>query len=81
MKYLAVMLVACSFMLAHPSPSRAQVTNTNVAVTAPVNTNTSTDPKKQADFRDPPALIPLLLVPAAIALYFLYEKISRRTQP
>lgn len=78
-RVVAITSLLCLSMLLPAIPVSAQEANT--AIIAPSNTNAVTTPKKKVDFRDPPALMPLLLVPAAAALYLLYEKISRRTQP
>ena len=57
----------------------------NATVVMPQNTNENvnaspTAPNKRADFRDPAALKPLLLVPLAGVLYLLYEKLAQRNK-
>lgn len=60
-------------------------TNTNGTVMVPQNVNenvnaSSTTPTNRADFRDPAALKPLLLVPLAGVLYLVYEKLAKRNK-
>lgn len=80
MKRLAFIAILLTALLtstpayAHESETPHEETNVNAAIP---NDNVNAE-QKRANFRSPAALKPLLLVPIAIGLYFIYERLARR---
>lgn len=83
-------LIIAAFVLTVPFGVVAQETadpqdelatvNQNVN-SAPINTNTTDRQANIAKLREPAALKPLLLIPLALALYLVYERLARRRSP
>lgn len=78
---LAASLFTSASVHAHTTDSPHEETSANATVAPQENKNTATSQpeQKKANFRPAPALKPLLLVPLAIILYLIYEKLAKRT--
>ncbi len=86
MKRLALVLSVATALLIGPTPTSAQLTNgplpnanQTLNVNQPATANASAQPKQREYVR--PTLKPLLLVPLALLLYFLYERLSAKDKP
>lgn len=86
MKRLAFVLSTTAALLIGPTPTAAQLTNgqlqnANQTLNGnqPTAANTSAQPKQREYV--PATLKPLLLVPLALLLYFLYERLSAKDKP
>jgi hypothetical protein len=77
------MLIALSMTATAPPPAVAHQTDSPheeiTAVNAPAASTNSTTAERIARLRAPAALKPLLLVPVALILYLVYERLAQRS--
>ncbi|MBI4426213.1 MAG: hypothetical protein HY567_01430 [Candidatus Kerfeldbacteria bacterium] len=83
MKLITALLIALSLTVTAPRSIVAHETASPheeiTAVNAPPANTNSTTAERIAKLRAPAALKPLLLVPLALILYFVYERLAQRS--